>query len=292
MTRKISGAILLTVLCTFSLSSFGMTLSWAGCGITKKAFMAELATAYEKKSGTKIELEGGGATKGIRKISERQVDFSGSCRFRVEKDGISTSLVQFNPVAWDALAVVVHKSNPVESLSLEQLRDVFMGKVTNWSALGGPDQPLELLIRNGKISGVGHTVRKLLFGDETIDFQASESFKSSGPLEKAIEQNPNAIAVTGISSARKRDFKVINLDGREPSIENIKQGDYLLYRPLYIVTNRESENLRVVKSFINFAHSREGREIIRKNGAVPYLEAVWLNNNLQRQWKEARRTDE
>lgn len=292
MTRKISGAILLTVLCTFSLSSFGMTLSWAGCGITKKAFMAELATAYEKKSGTKIELEGGGATKGIRKISERQVDFSGSCRFRVEKDGISTSLVQFNPVAWDALAVVVHKSNPVESLSLEQLRDVFMGKVTNWSALGGPDQPLELLIRNGKISGVGHTVRKLLFGDETIDFQASESFKSSGPLEKAIEQNPNAIAVTGISSARKRDFKVINLDGREPSIENIKQGDYLLYRPLYIVTNRESENLRAVKSFINFAHSREGREIIRKNGAVPYLEAVWLNNNLQRQWKEARRTDE
>lgn len=292
MTRKKSGAILLTVLCTFSLSSFGMTLSWAGCGITKKAFMAELATAYEKKSGTKIELEGGGATKGIRKISERQVDFSGSCRFRVEKDGISTSLVQFNPVAWDALAVVVHKSNPVESLSLEQLRDVFMGKVTNWSALGGPDQPLELLIRNGKISGVGHTVRKLLFGDETIDFQASESFKSSGPLEEAIEQNPNAIAVTGISSARKRDFKVINLDGREPSIENIKQGDYLLYRPLYIVTNRESENLRAVKSFINFAHSREGREIIRKNGAVPYLEAVWLNNNLQRQWKEARRTDE
>lgn len=253
--------------------------------------MAELATAYEKKSGTKIELEGGGATKGIRKISERQVDFSGSCRFRVEKDGISTSLVQFNPVAWDALAVVVHKSNPVESLTLEQLRDVFMGKITNWSALGGPDQPLELLIRNGKISGVGHTVRKLLFDDETIDFQASKSFKSSGPLEKAIEQNPNAIAVTGISSARKRDFKVINLDGREPSIENIKQGDYLLYRPLYIVTNRESENLRAVKSFINFAHSREGREIIRKNGAVPYLEAVWLNNNLQRQWKEARRTD-
>ena len=253
--------------------------------------MAELAKAYEKKSGIRIELEGGGATKGIRKIANREVDFSGSCRFRVDADRISTSMIQFNPVAWDALTVVVHRSNPIESISIGQLREVFKGEITNWSELGGSDQPLELLIRNGKISGVGHTIRKLLFGDETIEFTGSESFKSSGPLEKAVEENPNAIAVTGISSARKRDFKIVSLDGREPSFENIKGGDYLLYRPLYIVTNRESDNLAAVKSFINFAHSREGREIIRKNGAVPYLEAVWLNRNLQRQWKAARGID-
>lgn len=291
MTRQTAGAFLLAVLFTFSISSHAITLSWAGCGITKKAFMTELAAAYEKKSGTHIELEGGGATKGIKKISERQVDFAGSCRFRVEQDGISTSQVQFNPVAWDALSVVVHKSNPIASISMEQLKDVYLGKITNWSQLGGPDQPLELLIRDGKISGVGHTIRKLLFGDEKIDFKGSQRYKSSGPLEKAVEENPNAIAMTGISSAHKRDFKIIGLEGREPSYDNIKSGDYLLYRPLYIVTNRESENLREVKSFLNFAYSREGREIIRKNGAVPYLEAVWLNNNLQRQWKEARQIE-
>lgn len=288
MTRQTIGALLLAILSTFSISSYGITLTWAGCGITKKAFMAELAAAYEMKSGTHIELEGGGATKGIRKISQRQVDFAGSCRFRVPQDDISTGQVQFNPVAWDALTVVVHKSNPLESITMDQLKDVYMGKITNWSALGGPDQPLELLIRNGKISGVGYTIRKLLFGDENIDFKGSQSYKSSGPLEKAVEENPKAIAMTGISSARKRDFKILNLEGKDPSYQNIKQGDYLLYRPLYIVTNRQSENLSAVKQFINFAHSREGREIIRKNGAVPYLEAVWLNTNLQRQWKEAR----
>jgi phosphate transport system substrate-binding protein len=270
------------------LTSQGVTLNWAGCGITKKAFMAELAAAFEKKTGTHIELAGGGATKGIRKIANSEVDFAGSCRFRIEQDGISSSVIQFNPVAWDALTVVVHKSNPIESITLDQLRDVYTGKIKNWSALGGPDQPLELLIRKGKISGVGHTIRKLLFGDEDIDFKASAIYKSSGPLEKAVEQNANAIAVSGISSARKRDFKIVKLEGKDPNYQNIKDGQYFLYRPLYIVTNRKSENLSVVKSFLNFAHSREGRDIIRNNGAVPYLEAVWLSGTLLNQWKQAR----
>lgn len=278
----------LLLLTLFSLPSYGLTLSWAGCGITKKAFMAELAAAYEKKTGIKIELEGGGATKGIRRISESQVDFAGSCRFRVEEDNISSSQIKFNPVAWDALTVVAHKSNPVESVTLEQLRDIYTGKIKNWSALGGPDQPLELLVRNGRISGVGYTIRKLLFNDPELDFSGSAGYKSSGPLEKAVEQNPNAIAMTGISSARKRDFKILRLEDKDPSFENIRNGDYLLYRPLYIVTNSQSENLRAVQDFITFAHSRQGRDIIRNNGCVPYLEAVQLSSNLQRQWKAAR----
>jgi phosphate transport system substrate-binding protein len=289
MQRHARLAMLIFAASIIPFSTQAVTLNWAGCGITKKAFMAELATAYEKKTGTHVELEGGGATKGIRKIAAREVDFAGSCRFSVEQDAISNSQIQFNPVAWDALTVVVHKSNPIESISLEQLRSVFTGKITNWSQLGGADQPLELLIRKGKISGVGHTIRKLLFGDVDKDFVASASYKSSGPIEKAVEANPNAIAMTGISSARKRDFKIVNLAGKDPDYENIKGGKYLLYRPLYIVTNRQSENLSVVKSFLNFAHSREGREIIRKNGAVPYLEAVWLSGTLQQQWKQARK---
>ena len=291
MMIKILSVPALLLLSSLSLPSYGLTLKWAGCGITKKAFMTELAEAYERKSGIKIELEGGGATKGIHKISEQAVDFAGSCRFRVPEDEISTSQIQFNPVAWDALTVVVHKSNPVDSVTLDQLRDIFTGKIQNWSALGGPDQPLELLVRKGKISGVGYTIRKLLFNDANMDFTVGEQFKSSGPLEKAVEENPNAIAMTGVSSARKRALKILHLEGKEPSFENIKHGDYLLYRPLYIVTNKQSENLQAVKDFIAFAHSPLGREIIRNTGSVPYLEAVQLSSKQQRQWKEARKID-
>lgn len=288
MRSNLSTVTLLVLLTTIPLASHGVTLNWAGCGITKKAFMAELAAAFEKKTGTHIELAGGGATKGIRKIADSSVDFAGSCRFRVDQDGISKSKIQFNPVAWDALTVVVHKSNPIESITLDQLRKVFLGKITNWSKLGGPNQPLEVLVRKGKISGVGHTIRKILFGDVDIDFKANKFYKSSGPLEKAVETNPNAIAVSGISSARKRDFKIVKLEGKDPNYQNIKDGKYFLYRPLYIVTNRQSKTLSEVKKFLDFAHSRAGRDIIRSNGAVPYLEAVWLSGTLLQQWKQAR----
>ncbi|MCM8857578.1 MAG: substrate-binding domain-containing protein [Candidatus Thiodiazotropha sp.] len=279
----------LMLLLSISLSVDAIALKWAGCGITKKAFMAELATAYEKQSGIKIELEGGGATKGIQQVISRRADLGGSCRFRVSEDNASRSRIVFNPVAWDALAVVTHKSNPVKSISIEQLREIYTGKITNWSMLGGPDLPLELLIRQGKISGVGHAIRQLLFGNKDMSFAGSELYTSSGPLEKAVEVNPNALAITGISSARKRDFKILDLVGKATSFENIKKGYYLLYRPLYLISNRDSENYPEVRKFLSFAHSREGREIIRNNVVVPYLEAVWLSSKLQKQWDDSRK---
>ena len=290
MADKVSIKLLIFLVALgYSFSSYGLGLKWAGCGITKKAFMAELASAYERKTGIRVELEGGGATKGIQQVISRNVDIGGSCRFRVDEDNASRSRIVFNPVAWDALTVVVHNSNPLESVTLEQLRGIYTGSITNWSELGGPDQALHLYVREGKISGVGHAIRQLLFNDPEMEFAGHERFPSSGPLEKGIEQNPNAIGMTGISSARKRDFKILKLDGKEPSFDNIKKGSYLLYRPLYIVTNKESDNYTQVKRFLTFTHSREGRDIMRDNGVVPYLEAVWLSGNLQRQWSDSRK---
>jgi phosphate transport system substrate-binding protein len=285
LIQKIS---LLLLLLIASNGAQAMALKWAGCGITKKAFMAELASAYEKKTGIRVDLEGGGATKGIQKVIAKHADIGGSCRFRVKEDNASKSKIIFNPVAWDALTVVVHKSNTVDSISIEQLRDVYTGKITNWSQLGGADQPLELYIREGKISGVGYTIRQLLFGDPDMEFAGNKQFSSSGPLEKAVEMNANAIAMTGISSARKRDFRILKLEGKEPSFENIKSGDYLLYRPLYIVSNRSHENYPVIRQFLKFVHGPEGRALMRNNGVVPYLEAVWLNTKLQKQWDKSR----
>jgi len=95
------------------------SLQWAGCGISKKAFMAELAAAYERKTGIKIELKGGSATLGIRSVSAREVDLGGSCRHWLEKRDNFTPhpeerRVRMDPVAWDALVVLVNKDNPVD----------------------------------------------------------------------------------------------------------------------------------------------------------------------------------
>lgn len=280
----------LTLLAVFTFSSSlyaATTLNWAGCGITKKAFMAELATAYEKKTGVHIELEGGGAAKGIRRVGDRSVALGGSCRARLP-DTKEELRARLNPVAWDALTVIVHPDNPVSDITLKQLRAVFEGRITNWKALGGPDQPLELLARRSRFSGVGRVLRELVFNDYAKKFNASTFYKSSGPLEKAVEKNPNALGVTGVSSARKRKVKLLSLNGKAPDYEHIRKGEYLLYRPLYITFNPAHPQYREVKRFIDFAHSREGREIIRHAGSVPYLDALGLIRRQREQWDDAR----
>lgn len=265
------------------------TLRWAGCGITKKAFMKELATAYEKIYGVHFQLEGGGATKGIRRVHNREVDIGGSCRNKIP--GIPEERgVRMSPVAWDALVVMVHPDNPVSDITLDQLKALYEGKITNWKELGGRDAPIELLVRKGKISGVGRTLRELVWADPDQEFKGSTEYPSSGPLEKAVETHPNAIGVSGISSARKRQVKLLTLEGKAPTYDNIKNGHYLLYRPLYITYYpRNNPKLKEIKRFIAFAHSTEGRRIIRSQGVVPYLDATGLTSRQREQWKIARK---
>jgi phosphate transport system substrate-binding protein len=254
------------------------TLRWVGCGISKKAYLVALAKAYEKKTGVVIDVQGGGATRGIREVAALSADMGGSCRRRIFSAEEERGVTQV-PVAWDALVVIVHKDNPVENISMDTLRKVYLGEITNWRQLGGNDAPIELFARKGKISGVGRTARKLLFNNYEQEFAASRIFKSSGPLEKELVANLNALAISGISSARKRDVKILKLDGKSPSYDNVKAGDYLLYRPLYLVYNEDSPHADVIKDFIRYADTEEGRNVIRSNGTVPYLEGLNLMKN-------------
>ena len=265
-----------------------VNLTWTGCGITKKAFMAELAAAYKKKTGVDIKISGGGATKGIRHAASGESDLGGSCRRKIPGEPLEEN-AKMVPVAWDALTVITHKSNPVDNLTVSQLRDIYTGKITNWNQVGGPNEPVQLFIRTGKISGVGRTIRELVFNNFDQEFASENIFKSSGPLEKAVTETPYSVAITGVSSARKRDVKFINLEGVYPSYENIASGDYQLYRPLFLITDPAGPNKDNVQGFIDYALSDEGRQVIRKNGTVPYFDAVKLVQKQLLQWREARR---
>lgn len=256
------------------LSNENNTIHWAGCGITKKAFMAELAAGFEAKTGIKVVLEGGGATKGIRKAAKLEIDMGGSCRMTLPDADPSELHATLHPVAWDALAIIIHNKNSVKNLTTKQVKDIYKGRITNWKQLGGADAPIKLYVRKGKISGVGYAIRQYLFQNSDEDFVSSHVVKSSGPLEKAVEKDPFAMGITGISSARKRKVKIIAFDGKSPTYENVKKGEYGLYRPLYLVTSPAPS--KHVREFIQFAQSNEGKEIIRKNKTVPYADALNL----------------
>jgi phosphate transport system substrate-binding protein len=255
-------------------------ITWAGCGITKKAFMAELAKAYEKKTGIKVQLSGGGATRGIRDTVKLRMDMGGSCRMSLPSEDQSELYASLHPVAWDALVVITNKKNPVKNLTQKQIQDIYLGKVTNWRQVGGQNVPIHLYIRQGKISGVGYAIRQYLFEDSNIEFKTKSKYtkRSSGPIERSIEKDISGIAITGVSSARKRDVKIISMDDKSPTYENVMKGKYGLYRPLYLVTTPTPSPK--VKDFVSFAMSKEGRKIIRDNGTVPYMDAPQLMSKM------------
>ena len=250
------------------------TLQWAGCGISKKAFMTELSKAYTKKTGIKVKLSGGGATKGIRSAAKGTIHIGGACRVSLERHPEERDAFQI-PVAWDALVAFVHKDNPVSNVSFKQLNNIYLGKIKNWKELGGKDAPIELYVRRGKMSGVGRTLRELVFANYNQEFKATYVVKSSGPVEKGVLKNINGLGVSGISSAKKRNLKLLKLDGKAPTYENIKNGSYALYRPLYLVIKRGNKT-PLVRDFITYAVSKEGQDIIRAQGTVPYSEALHL----------------
>lgn len=288
LARLVTCGIALAILAQPILADKKPTLRWVGCGISKKAYLVALAKSYEKKTGVAIEVEGGGATRGIREVASMSADMGGSCRRRIFAAEEERGVVQV-PVAWDALVVIVHKSNPVEEISLDNLRKVYLGEITNWRTLGGDDKPIELFAREGKISGVGRTARKLLFNNYDQEFAATRIFASSGPLEEELAASSNALAISGISSVRKRDVKILKLNGKSPSYENVQSGKYLLYRPLYLVYNEDSPHADVIKDFIRYADSKEGRAVIRANGTVPYLEGLNLMKNKLQESRLARK---
>jgi len=276
MFKLLNGLFLPSIFCLSIIGSAQAqeTINWTGCGISKKAFMSELAKAYTKKSGVNIKLSGGGATKGIRQAANGTVHIGGACRVSLKNSEEERNAFQI-PVAWDALVVFVNKKNPVENITFKQLRQLYLGNITNWKQLGGNDAPIELYTRRGKLSGVGRTIRELVFANYEQEFKSAYMVKSSGPVEKGVLKNVNGIGISGYSSAKKRDLKLLKLDGKAPNYENIKNSSYALYRPLYLVIQRGNKT-RLVRDFVKYAVSREGQDIIRAQGTVPYAEAIHL----------------
>ena len=258
-------------LLTFSAPSSAQELNWTGCGITKKAFMAEVAAAYETKTGVKIALSGGGATKGIRATAAGTSDMGGACRHALLDDGGTIRADEkdavLTQVAWDAVVFIVHPDNPVSDISLGNVKGIYDGRITSWKDLGGPDKKIALATRESKGSGVGHMLRLLAFNDADYEFKArSFKVKSTGPLERKVEGTETAMGADGVSSAKKSAVKILSVDGVAPTKENLSSGSYPLFRPLYIVTNKSAS--ADVGKVVEFMLSPEGQEIIAGQGTV------------------------
>jgi phosphate transport system substrate-binding protein len=267
------------------------SLVFKGCSIIRRAFMGEVAAAYEQATGHHIDIMGGGDTLGIRAVAAGDSDLGGSCRPALPDRFPTERGVRLTHIGWDALVFITHPSNPVDSITLEQAKAVLQGRLDNWRVLGGPDQRLIAAFRSqvpdhgGKYSGVGYMTRVMLFDDPEYDFTEKALFFShTAEVEETIENIPYSLGVTGVSSARKRRVKVLRLNDVEPSREQIASARYPLFRPLYLVTRGAPE--AEVADFLDWMIGEAGQRVVAEQGTVNLREGRGLER-LFRYWPAA-----
>jgi phosphate transport system substrate-binding protein len=239
------------------------------------------AEAFNKiHRGVTIAVTGGGSGTGIAGLINGTCDIAESSRAITEREkklaaAKGTVPVEYR-VAIDGIAVVVHPSNPVTRLTIDNLRDIFMGRTGNWKVLAGEDRKIVVLSREVN-SGTHvffkeHVLRK---GNPTGAEEFSPDcllMPSSQAIADEVAQNPNAIGYYGmgyISPKQKVIAVARDPSGNyvEPTIQAVKDGTYPISRPLLLYTRSEPRG--TIKEFIDFVFSDEGQKIVKKIDFVP-----------------------
>ena len=239
------------------------------------------AEAFSQKNPeVNVAVTGGGSGTGISALISGTADIAECSRTMKEKEIEKARLNGITPfeitVALDGIAVIVHPANPVSKLTLDELADIFTGKIKNWKEAGGNNLPIVILSREVN-SGTHvyfkeHVLRK---GNEkgTEEFSPMALLMSSSQaIAEEVSQNPNAIGYYGMGyiSPKQKTIaiaKTKNAPYLEPTLENVKNNEYPISRPLLMYTEGKPEGQ--IKAFIDFALSPEGQEIVIKTDFVP-----------------------
>ncbi len=247
--------------------------------------MVNLALAWAETYGqiepeVQVAVTGGGSGTGIAALINGTVDMANASRQIKEEEISEAEANGIEPVehvvAGDAIAVVVHLTNPVQGLTIAQLSDIFSGKITNWREVGGEDRPIVLLSRESN-SGThvffleevvrhGDSEDTTLFSPDTLLMPSSEGISAE------VRQNPNAIGYDGLGYVTP-DQKMLGVartaDGAYviPSVQTVKDGSYPIARGLYIYTAGEPQG--AVSEYLDWIMGPEGQAIVLDLGFVP-----------------------
>ena len=239
------------------------------------------AEQYQKEHPeVQISVTGGGSGTGIASIINGTVDIANASRAIKTEEIESAVANQRQPVetvvAKDAIAVIVHQDNPVSQLTLQQISDIYSGKINNWSELGGEDRPIVRLSRETNsgthvyfletVIRLGDSENKTFFSANTLLLPSSEGIIAE------VRQNKNAIGYDGLGYVTE-DLKTIAIakaSGQPyvlPSVENVNNGSYPISRGLFMYTLEGADE--VVLTYLAWIFSAEAQEIVKELGFVP-----------------------
>jgi phosphate transport system substrate-binding protein len=239
-----------------TISTNGSTSMEKVVGSLSEAFMSE-------NPGVTITYDATGSGTGIECASNGSADIG--LASRALKDG-ETGLTEVT-VALDGIAVVVNADCGVEDLTVEQIADIFTGKITNWSQVGGADLEIACI---GRESGSGtrdgfESVTKTK--DKCV---LSQELTSTGAVLTAVASSKNAIGYASLSALEgQKGVKAVTVGGVVCSEKTILDGSYAIQRPFNLIVKEGSELSAQAQAFVDFATSKTAADLIRGAGAVP-----------------------
>jgi len=247
--------------------------------------MVNLALAWAQTYGQfhpeiQIAVTGGGSGTGIAALINGTVDMANASREIKPEERQSALANGVEPVehvaAGDAIAIVVHPSNPVDGLTIPQLADIYAGRITNWRQVGGEDRPIVLLSRESNsgthVFFLENVVRRGQAGDDTLFSPDTLLMPSSEGISAEVRENPNAIGYDGLGYVTP-DQKVVAVATESgapyvlPTLETARDGSYPIARLLYIYTAGQPQG--AIQDYLGWIQGPEGQAIVRDLGFVP-----------------------
>lgn len=236
-------------------------------GPIAKAF-AEYYMADHRE--VRITVSESGSGNGAKSLINKTCDVASMSRFM--KDGEFKAAVEAGVlpvahiVAMDGIATIVHPSNPVRNLTVEQVRDIYLGKIANWKDVGGPDKPMVVISRDTN-SGTYESFEELVMNKEKMAKEV-EYVGSNGAIRQRVQGTPTAIGYVGLGFS-DRTVKALSINGIQPSRATVASGAYPIARPLYFFTNGYPKLGSPLHAFVTLHLTPKGEEIVQSIGFIP-----------------------
>lgn len=237
-----------------------------GGSTSMKNVIAALTEGFaEVEPGVTVSYDPTGSGAGITGATDKTLDIGLSSRALKDDEKAD---VDGTTIALDGIAIIVNNASKVEDLTVDQLKQMFTGEITNWSEVGGDDGEIVLI---GREAGSGTRDGFESIVDVKDSCKYAQELTATGAVISAVEANPLAIGYASLSAVGDT-VKMVTVGGVECSEETVKDGSYEVQRPFVFVTNKSVTLSEQAQAFFDFATSADAADLIRTAGAVPVNE--------------------
>ncbi len=270
---------------SFHVQAEDLIITVAGSS-TVRPIITATSKQFKKKNPVVFNITGGGSSYGIKSVAMGTVTIGIASRKLNKKEEKKWQTLRVTTIGYDGIAIIVNKATQVTALTNEQIRDIYLGKISNWQEVGGQGGPIVCISRESDRGEsqlfleytqleAQEDITSMVYrkkGDQQYSSTKSRIIGSNKDAILSVSMRKNTIAYVSMGQAldferKTKRILLPTVDGIEPVTKNVKNKTFPIYRPLNILTNGEPD--RLVKSFIDYLLSSEGQSYVFSKNFIP-----------------------